>query len=163
MRVDKWRRDPGAPFDDLAREEYAKARAKGGSIKASAQMAGVEPATGTEFEKHPEMRARIRELRSGAETFVGVSVGYILQELRRNVDIARENNQLKSSNEALKMMYDIISKDASVMHDAARALPPDTDPRKLKAKLLATLKLPAAPPPAEVVEHQPEEDDDAAE
>ena len=163
--ADVWRRDPGAPFDDAAREDYAKARAKGGTIKACANHVGIGAPTATAWEKHPEMRGRIRELRQGAEDFVGVSVGWVIQELKRNVEEARENGQLKSSNEALKLIYDIVRTDPDIANKMARSLPPTVSTRSIKKQLLASLQADALPAPVDT-EGEPverEEEDDAAE
>ena len=138
--IDVWRRDPGAPFDDLGREQYAQARARGGTVPASANEAGVAKSSAIAFEKHPAMRERIRELRQGAQTFVGVSVGWILGELKKNAQLARDEGQLKSSNEALKLMYDIVRTDPNVANQMARALPPSASPKAIKKQLLASLQ-----------------------
>lgn len=163
-RMDRWRRDPGAPFDDLRREDYAKARAKGGTIRASAGHAGVEyTTTARQWERHPEMLARIRELRGNAENFVGVSVGYILAELKKNVEIAREAGQLKSSTEALKIMYDIVTTNPDVAQNTARALPPQLDQKTIKRRLLESLKADSeAPQLVETTAEPVESDDDEA-
>lgn len=137
---DVWRRDQGAPFDDLAREQYAQARAKGDNIRTASTSAGIDYRTGMTFEKHVDMLARIRELRQGASNFVGVSVGFILSELRKNVELAREKGQLKSSNEALKLMYDIVKTDPNVANQVARQLPPGASTKSIKKQLLASLK-----------------------
>lgn len=143
--MDGFRRDPGAPFDDVPREEYAKSRAKGGAMKVSAAIAGIEPATATKWERHPAMRERIRELRQGAENFVGVSKAWIIQQLKINAEAAREENAYKSSNEALGMIYKIISEDRDVSHQMARALPHDVTPQELQKRLRSQFAKPALP------------------
>lgn len=135
----RFRRDPGGPFDDLKKERYAQARAKGGSIKSSSNTAGCAYPTGMEWEKAPEMDARVKELRQGADTFVGVSVGWILNELKTNVRQAREESQLKSSTEALKLIYEIVSKDPSCAVNAARSIPAGADLKVMKRMLLQSL------------------------
>ncbi len=160
-----WERERGQPFDDLAREQYAEARAKGGTIKASATETGVSYRDAIAWDKHPEMLQRVRELRQRTTTFIDVSVGWVLNELKKNAEIAREENQLKSSNEALKLIYDILRTDPSVAAGMARQLPPTMSTRAIKQQLLKSLKGEPAPEPVptqepEIVE---EEDDDAAE
>jgi hypothetical protein len=135
VQPDPFRRDPGAPFDSWEREEYAKARAKGGSLKASATLAGVTPAAVTKWERHPEVKARIRELRDGAETFVGVSTAWVINQLKINVEDAREAGAIKASNEALGMIYKILTEDRNVGHQLARALPPHVTRQELQKRL----------------------------
>jgi hypothetical protein len=134
-RPDPYRRDPGAPFDSLEREQYAKARAKGASVKAASVSAGVSKQMAYELEKHDAIRARIRELRQGAEDYVGFSKAWILQQLKQNAEESRNDGAWKSSNEALGMMYKIMSEDRDVGHQMARALPPDVTPRELQKAL----------------------------
>lgn len=135
-----WNRAPGQPFEELSRERYAAARAKGQTAKAAAEEAGLVYRTGLEFEKNPDMKRRIQELRQHSETFVGYSVAFILSELKRNAEIAREEKQIKSSNEALMAMYKIISQDPDAVQNAARALPPDLDQKTVRKELLASLR-----------------------
>jgi len=155
---DPFRRDPGAPFDSWEREEYAKARAKGGSLKASAALAGVSPMCVTKWERHPEVKARIRELRDGAETFVGVSTAWIINQLKINVDEARAAGAHKSSNEALGMIHKILTEDRNIGHQLSRALPPHVTPKQLQERLRESFgetkprknkRVFAAPPPIE--------------
>lgn len=134
-RIDPWRRDQGAAFDDLAREQFAQARAKGNSLKASAAGAGISYSAATQFERDERMRSRVRELRQGADNFVGVSVAWVLGELRKNVEGAREECAFKASNEALGMIYKIISEDKSVASSMARALPADVSRGDLQRML----------------------------
>ena len=141
-RPDPFRRDPGAPFDNLEREQYAQARAKGASIKAACAAAGLSPETGTKLERHEAIRKRISELRQGAETYVGVSKAWILQQLQRNAEEARDNGAYKASNEALISIYKIISEDRGVGHDMARALPPNVSPAELQKRLKESFKAP---------------------
>jgi len=141
-RPDPFRRDPGGPFDSLEREQYAQARAKGGSIKGACAAAGISGPTGTKLEQHPEMRKRISELRQGAETYVGVSKAWVLQQLQRNAEEARDSGAFKASNEALISIYKIISEDRGVGHDMARALPPNVTPQELQKRLKESFKAP---------------------
>lgn len=134
-RVDPWRRDPGAPFDDLGREQFAQERAKGHTLKVSSGVAGIAYRTAVEFERDERMKVRVRELRRGADNFVGVSVAWVLGELRKNVEGAREECAYKASNEALAMIYKIISEDKSVASSMARALPADVSRGDLQKML----------------------------
>lgn len=131
-----FRRDPAGPFDDLRKEDFAKARAQGGSIRASAALAGVGYDTGIGWQKRPEMMARIRELRSGADTFVGATVGWIIGELKKNVDLARDQNAIKASNEALMLIYRIINEDKESAMKMARALPHTVGGKELQARVM---------------------------
>lgn len=165
-RPDPFRRDPGAPFDSYEREQYAKARAKGGSITAACQVAGISGPSGTAFEKHPEMRARIRELRDGAEDFVGVSLGYMLGKLKEVIEDAHKAEEFKSAIDGIKVMAQLLEGNSDAAANMARALPPEVQGKALQKRLtdaFAPKKLPkekaeyvAPPVPAE-------EDEEAAE
>lgn len=139
-----WRRDPGGAFDDFRRDEFAKARAKGGSIRASANVAGVTYTVALKWEKHPEMMARIRELRHGAENFVGATVGWIIAELKRNVDLARDQGAIKASNEALMLIHRLISEDKETSMKMARALPHTVGGQELQRRVMAAFGAPPA-------------------
>lgn len=149
-RVDPWHREPGDAFPSLERELFAKARARGAPVKVAASDAGVSYQTGVGYERHEAMRKRISELRQGAEDFVGVSKAWIVAQLKRNADEAREEKAFKSSNEALHLIYKIISEDRDLSANMARALPHTVSPAELKAKLKESFKQPGAlPPPRE--------------
>ena len=124
-RPDLFRRDPGGPFDSLEREKFAQARAKGASIKAASTEAGVRPQTGYDYERHEEMRKRVRELRAGAETFVGVSMGWLVRQLTINAKRARKAGAYKASNEALGLIMKIVQRDPNQAANNPRSLPPD--------------------------------------
>ncbi len=138
-----FRRDPGGPFDDYRIEQYAKARAKGGSVPASATATGISKATALRWEAHPEVRARVRELREGAEDFVGVSKAWVITQLKKNVEVARENNAVKASNEALIFIYKILMEDKQVAHQMASAkLPATAEGMDLQKALRASFSEP---------------------
>lgn len=137
-RIDAFHRDPGGPFTDLARENYAKARARGDNIKAASASAGIAPVTGTQFEKNPEMRKRISELRQGAETYIGVSKAWIVQKTKELHEKASDEGHYKSALEALQFIHKIISDDKDVGHMMARALPHTVSDTDLKRALKAT-------------------------
>lgn len=155
-----FRRDLGGPFDDARLETYAKSRAKGGSVASSGVAAGVVKATALRWEQAGEMRARIRELRDGAEDFVGVSKAWILNEYKKNVELAREQGAIKASNDALACMYKIICDDKSVAHNMAAAkLPATLEGKDLQRRLLSSFSHPD-PEPArrEVIVVEPDEE-----
>lgn len=141
-RPDPWRRDPNAAFDSLEREQYAQARAKGHSIKSASAAAGVTPPTGTTYERHDAMRLRIRELRQGAETYVGVSKAWVLRELQQTIEAARDDGAYKAAIEGLALVFKIISEDRSIGHEMARALPHDVTPEELQKRLRASFRSP---------------------
>lgn len=141
-RVDLWRRDPNSPFDNLEREQYAQARAKGCSIKAACTAAGIGAPTGTLYERHDAMRLRIRELRQGAETYVGVSKAWVLRQLQQTIEEARDAGAYKASIEGLALVFKIISEDRGIGHDMARALPADVTPEQLQKRLRASFRSP---------------------
>lgn len=152
-----FRRDPGMPFDDFRVEQYAKARAKGGTIAASGSHAGVVKGTALKWEKEPEVRARVRELRDGAEDFVGVSVAWIIGELKRNAKEARENNAFKASNEALLITYKIISENKQVAHQMAAALPAALEGKDLQKALRESFSQPEDVIEGHLVQETPRE------
>jgi hypothetical protein len=161
-RADPWHREPGMSFSSLERELFAKARARGCTIKAASSDAGIAIVTGTQYERHEAMRKRISELRQGAEDFVGVSKAWIVAQLKRNADEAREEKAFKSSNEALQMIYKIISEDRDVSANMARALPHTVSAADIKARLKASFK-PDVPPRALPQETGAIESDEGAE
>lgn len=124
-RPDPYRRDPGAPFDSLERERFAQARAKGATIKAACTEAGIRPQTGYDYERHEEMRKRVRELRAGAETYVGVSMGWLVRQLTINARRARKAGAYKASNEAFGLIAKIVQRDPNQANNSPRSLPPD--------------------------------------
>lgn len=155
-RPDPWRRDRGAPFDDLSREQFAQARAKGVGILASANAADISNGTASAFERHPEMQARVRELRAGAETFVGVSVPQVINELMKNAEEARgEKGGYRDSNNALWMVYKILSEDRDVAAAMLRRLGPDVSRRNLQKRLSEEFNG-RMPPPAQPIDVPPE-------
>lgn len=164
QRPDLFRRDPGAPFDNWEREAYAKGRAKGGSIKSSATAAGVTPQTARGFEKHPEMRARIRELRDGAEDFVGVSLGYIFAQLKDIAEQAKADGEYKPAIEALSLMNKMLSENKDAAANVARALPPNVQGKELTKRLKDAFAPKALPKEkaAYVAPPVPREDDEEA-
>lgn len=157
-----FRRDAGGPFDDHRLETYAKSRAKGGSVASSGVAAGVVKATALRWEQAGEMRARIRELRDGAEDFVGVSKAWILNEYKKNVELAREQGAIKASNDALACMYRIICEDKNVAHSMAAAkLPATVEGQDLQRRLLSSFSQPDREPVREVIVVEPDEPGDA--
>ncbi len=134
-RPDPFRRSPGGPFDSLERETYARARARGEPLKAAATAAGVKPAAAYDWEKHESVKERIRELRAGSETFINVSAGWLLEQLKQNAQLAREAEQFKASNEALGMIAKLLVHDPSLNANAPRALPPDVAPEDVQRTL----------------------------
>ena len=134
-RVDLWYREPGKPFPSLEREQYAQARAKGLGIGQASAAAGISVTTGSQYERHNSVRTRIGELRQTTDAYVGVSAGWVIAQLMKNVEEARENNAFKASNEALALIYKMITEDKSVTHNMARMLPHHVTPQQLQQKL----------------------------
>lgn len=167
-RANLWARDPGGPFVSLERELFAKARARGATIKASSADAGITHATGTKYERNDEMRKRISELRRGAEDFVGVSTACLIGELMRNAAEAREAGAYKASNEALVAVYKMVTEDkgGDMGRNTPRALSHAVTPAELKERLTRSFtkgKKPRASALPEVIEAPPVEDEEAAE
>lgn len=153
--ADSFSRGKNAPFDKIELEDFAKARAKGGTLKAAAGIAGVSLGTAATWEKHPEVKERMRELRQGVEDFVGVSKAWVLTQLKENALEAREESQFKASNEALKIIYEILNNDREVNTQVARALSPDVSRKELQRRLKESFSQPVKLPAIDVP--QPEE------
>ena len=164
-RVDAFHREPGGAFSSLEREQYAKARARGDTITAASAAAGISSSTGTSFEKHEQMRKRISELRQGAETFIGVSNAWVINQLKRNAEEARDQGAFKASNESIHLIYKIMNENKDVASQMARALPPNVTPKQLKSELTKAFAKPALPPEkaAFALPEAPSEDDDEGE
>lgn len=137
-----WVREKGCPFNHAEREDYAQARAKGGTIKAAANLVGIGVETAYKWEKNPEMRARTRELRQGATNFVGVSTAWIVNQLRINVEEARNDSCYKASNEALKLMHTILTGSKDLAAQAARAIEPGVRPEEIQKRLRESFQEP---------------------
>jgi hypothetical protein len=76
-----WRQGPGGEFIDPRKEQFAICRAKGMTIKASAQESRVNLETANKrWHKEPAMQERITALRRQNPT-VAMGVGQILLEL----------------------------------------------------------------------------------
>ncbi len=144
-RVDPFHREDKAPFSDLTREAYAKCRARGETIKASCASAGITVQTGTVYEKHPEMRKRISELRAGAETYVGVSTAWCMRQVQQIMEEAREAGQYKVALESAQFIYKVVTEDKGVGQQMARALSPDVTAKDLKKLLKQEFAQPALP------------------
>ncbi len=148
-----FRRDPGMPFDDYRVETYCKARAKGGTVLAAAGSAGVHKNTAIKWEREPEVRARQRELREGAEDFIGVSVAWCIHQLKTNCTAAREAGAFKASNEAAILVYKIMREDKAAAHNMAAALPATTQGMDLQKRIRESFR---QPDDADVIELTPE-------
>ncbi len=138
----RFRRDAGMPFDDYRVETYCKARAKGGTVLAAAGSAGVHKQTAIRWEREAEVRARQRELREGAEDFIGVSVAWCIQQLKTNCMAAREQGAFKASNEAALLVYKIMREDKSAAHNMAAALPATTQGMDLQKRIRESFRQP---------------------
>ncbi len=168
-RVDSFHRAHDGAFTSLERERYAKARARGDTITAASAAAGVSSATGTNYEKHEQMRKRISELRQGAETFIGVSNAWVINQLKRNAEESRDQGAFKASNESIHLIYKIMNENKDLASQMARSLPPDVSPKQLKSELNKAFAKPALPPEKaafalpEAPREDAEEDGEAAE
>lgn len=145
---DEFIRAAGQPFDDGRVEDYARARAKGDTIGQAGDAAGVGKTVAMRWQQAQPVIDRIRELRAGQETGHTVSVAWIVNELRINAQEARMTDppQLKSSNESLKLLYDIVTKDKGMLGDLGQALPKVArDMREELTRRLSASSTPAFP------------------
>jgi hypothetical protein len=138
-------RRAGEPFDEGQVEDFVQARANGSSVKVSAGHAGIGYDAAKTLEGSPEVRERLRELRAGTQTLTTVSAAWICEQLKVNVERARDCEQYKSSNEALKLLYEIVTKDSSVLSGIGHALPAGADEMRseLRRRLSASTQEPA--------------------
>ncbi len=163
-RVDAFHREPHGPFTDLSREQYAKARAQGQSIKDASASAGVSAATGTKYEQHDAMLKRISELRQGAEGYIGGSAAWCGSQVQQIIEEARAAEQYKVALEGVAFVHKVINGDRGVNPaNMARALPPDVSPKQLKQMLERTFPAQKALPEYVVPAGPKEEDEEAAE
>lgn len=162
-QLDKLRRDKGSPFDEFRVEQFCKARAKGATVSAAGNTAGISKGTALRWERHPEVRARQRELREGAEDYVGVSLGWCIAQLKRNAEEARDNGAYKASNEAILLAYKLMREDRSAAHNQpAVKLPATLEGMQLQRALSESF----SQPEREVIDvhpTEPEPDDEATE
>lgn len=159
VSLDKLRRDKGHAFDEFRVETYCKARAKGGSVASAGTAAGVTKPTALKWEQHPEVRARTRELREGAEDFIGVSTAWCIAQLKRNAEEARDQGAFKASNEAILFCYKLMREDKNAAHNTAtKQLPATLEGMQLQRALRESFSQPerevidvvAVPPPDEL-------------
>jgi hypothetical protein len=139
-------RRPLSPFDDPRLEDYCRARAAGQSPSAAATHAGYGKGHGPKLAVDPDVMERVRELRDGSNTLVTVSVGYIVQQLRKNAEEARDAGQFKPSNDALGLLYEIITKNKDLgqtMNLPAAGLTTGQAARMIREELSKPAALPA--------------------
>jgi hypothetical protein len=74
-----------------------------------------------------------------ADEFVGVSIGWVLKELTKNVELARTKGQLKVSTETLKTIYDIVTKNPDLINDMPIAAPEGDTSKPASLRLVASL------------------------
>lgn len=120
-RVDAFFRREGLPFDDVRKETFAKELARGGSIPKASELADVNPKTGAAWKGNVAMIDRVRELRDGAETFIGVSKGWIVAQLKLNALGAQEDRKFAESTKTLELLYKILSLDKDMAGNAPSA------------------------------------------
>lgn len=164
-RVSGFSRD-GNGFMDPKKETFAQAWAKTGLLVRACEAADITISTGAKWRGTAEMVARIKELRAGAQTFVGASKATIANMLRDNAENAAAQGKFKESNESLGMLYKLMSTDAD-MKDAADAASPesvaDMTPDQLEEHRRKVFNIRALPAPAERELVQLERDEEADE
>lgn len=141
------RRRPFSVFDDAAVEDFCKARASGQTISAAAQHACVSRSRGITLSKDPEVNDRIRELRDGSNQIVTVSVAWVIGQLQKNATEAAKVGQFKPSNDALELLYEIVTKNKEF--GQGLRLEPGSSMANLRKAVAAKLaEAPALPAPA---------------
>ena len=163
-KVSGFSRD-GAGFMDPKKEAFAQGWAKTGLLVRACEAADIVISTGAKWRGTPEMVTRIRELRAGAQTFVGASKATIANMLRENAENAAAQGKFKESNEALEMLYGMMSKDPDMKDGAEQAsggVSADMTPAELEEHRKKVFNIRALPAPREreLVELEPDEDDD---
>lgn len=150
-RLGGFARDAGG-FHDPKKELFAKAWAKTGMLARACEAAGVTKETGAKWRGVHDMVTRIRELRAGGETFVGVSKAYIVNRLRENAENAAADGKFKESNDALEELYKIISKDPDMKggeDQAVSGVHADMTPEELEEHRKKVFNIRVLPAPAE--------------
>ena len=135
-------RRPGRGFDDAQAEAFATALANGETLPRAAAFAGVGRKQGLAWFALEEMRSRVSELKASRSTVTTVSPAWIAEQLKINALEARSGREYvtvnkqgaqvtcssppdyKSSNHALMLLYQLVTKDASVF---AGGIPLPTD------------------------------------
>lgn len=125
----------------------------------SCEHASTMPETGKKWQQRSEVQLRIRELKDGSNTVTLVTKAYVLNGLKKNAEESRLVGQYKSSNEALKILYDIIKTDREVAEGLSDGRPLSGDLREsLRNALSQTKALPAPTPTVgELLETEGEE------
>ena len=141
----KFSRGPGDSFDDPKKEVFAKAWARTGLLRTACEEAGIAAPTGSKWRGHPEMELRIRELRAGSETYVGVSLSYIINQLRMNAENAAAAFKFKEATEALALMAKLMA-NGDLARSGNTGLPDDVG--DLTPEQLAERRARAFPSPA---------------
>ena len=139
-------------FMDPKKEAFAKAWATTGLLVRACEAADVVISTGAKWRGTPEMVTRIRELRAGAQTFVGASKATIANMLRENAENAAAQGKFKESNESLGMLYKLMSSDADMKdgtEQASGGVSADMTPAELDDHRKKVFKMHALPAPKE--------------
>lgn len=146
-RVSGFRLDATGVFDDPKKEAFCKALAKTGLLKDANTAAGIAPATGTKWRGHAEIERRIRALRAGGETYIGVSESYVISQLRLNAENAATNGKYRESNDALIAIHKIITRPKSDTSGGANSGLGETDFASMTPQQLAEARLKMFPNP----------------
>ena len=108
-----WARTAAGEFLDNRKEQFAICRAKGMTIKASAEESKVRYETAIEqWAPHLIMKERVAQIQKQNPTTV-LTLGMVIQDLKTNADEAREAGQYKASTEALMSLYKIMKEEQS--------------------------------------------------
>lgn len=112
-----WERGSDGTFNDLKKERFATALASSKTCSDAAKEVGIGYNTALAWAKHTDMQERKRALRStpAVSQIFRVSIAMIVAELHRNAMEARDAQQFKASNDALKTMYDIAKDEKSLL------------------------------------------------
>jgi hypothetical protein len=105
MRDTTAQRLPGQPLSDTASEAYARLRASGETCREAAELSGLRDHM--RLEKSPDFRVRVQELRGEIEEQPKLSLQWLVGQLMKNVEGARNAEQFKASTEALKHLHDL--------------------------------------------------------
>lgn len=138
------KRTPGQPLANAKAEAYAQLRAGGMPAREAGEELGLrESGTYMRFERSPEHRARVAELKAQEEAPLKLSPEWLAGELHTNVVSARSAGQFKASTEALVRLADLYRDYKDLfdgLHPDAKAPTPGApDPRSTdrRARLTA--------------------------
>lgn len=139
-----WAKDGNGAFLDKRREDFARCRARGLNLRNCSKDLGISYNSCRIWDEHPVMKEHIAELRENHDSFIPVSMGYIIHELQENAKLARAAGQYKASNEAIMHMYEMLTTHEELIAQTPM-LPSGDESKPASERLLELLRKQAEP------------------